>query len=328
MSTAQRVPETFELTGDDARETLLRSGHRSLLRDAFLRLRYADGFSHARSLAFVLNLVLVQATIALVGLASALGAGGGRSNIVKVLHDTVPGPAGNLLSDAVDQARRAGASQQYLGLTLGLVGALVTASTAMGQIERGLNRLYGVEQDRPTVQKYAHAALLAVTAGVLAVFAFVALAFGSGIHQLTGSAFAAHAWAVLRWPLAIAASLASVALLFEKAPRRRQPAWSWLAFGAGIAVALWIVATAMLGLFFSLTGSFGRTYGPLAGVVALQIWAFLSSVALFYGGAMAAQLEAVRAGNAEPQDEEKVEESEPDREAPPLVGALDGATRS
>jgi YihY family inner membrane protein len=321
MSTAQRVPETFELTGDDARETLLRTGRRTLLRDAFLRLRYADGFSHARSLAFALGLVLVQGTIALVGLASAIGAGGGRHDIVRILHDTVPGPAGDLLATAVDQARQAGSSQQYLGLFVGLAGALITAATAMGQVERGMNRLYGVEQDRPTVEKYAHATVLAVTAGVLAVIAFLALAFGSGIQALTGSSLVGDVWAVVRWPIAIAATMLSVALLFQRAPRRRQPAWSWLAYGSTVAVALWLVVTALLGLFFSLSGQFGDTYGPLAGIVALQLWALLSSVALFYGAALAAQLEAVRAGEAEPQDEAKVEESEPDQEAPPLVGA-------
>jgi YihY family inner membrane protein len=320
MSTAQRVPETFELTGDDARETLLRTGRGRLLRDAFLRLRYSDGFSHARSLAFVVTLVLVQGTIALVGLASALGARGSRHGIVMTLHQTLPGPVGRLLTDAVDQARRAGTSQQYLGLAFGLVGALIAGSTAMGQVERGLNRLYGVEQDRPTVEKYARAAVLAVTAGVLAVVAFGALALG-GIHDLAGSTFAAHAWAVLRWPLAVVAIMASVALLFRRAPRRRQPAWSWLAYGASVAVLLWLLATALLALFFSMSSSFGETYGPLAGLVALQLWALLSSIALLFGGALAAQLEAVRAGVATPQDREKVEESEPAREAPPLVGA-------
>jgi uncharacterized BrkB/YihY/UPF0761 family membrane protein len=119
-----------------------------------------------------------------------------------------------------------------------------------------------------------------------------------------------------------------VALLFEKAPRRRQPAWSWLAFGSGVAVAIWIVVTALLGLFFSITSSFGKTYGPLAGIVALQIWTFLSSFALLYGGAMAAQLEAVRAGRAEPVDEDKVEESEPEQEAPSLVDTADAPARS
>jgi YihY family inner membrane protein len=328
MSTAARVPETYELSGDDARETLRRTGRGPLLRDAFLRLRYSDGFSHARSLAFALSLVVVQATIAVVGLASALGAGGGRRDIVRFLHDTVPGPAGQLLTDAVDQARRAGASQQYLGLFLGLAGALVTATAAMGQIERGLNRLYGVEQDRPTIEKYVHAAMLAATAGALAVVAFVALAFGSGIRTLTGSSLVTDAWLVVRWPLGVAAMMLSVAVLFERAPRRRQPTWSWLAYGSGVGVALWLAVTALLGLFFSVSSSFGRTYGPLAGIVALQLWAFLSSVALLYGGALAAQLEAVRAGAAKPQDEDKVEDSEPDQEAPPLVGAGTERARS
>ena len=38
MSTAARVPETFELTGDDARETLAHVGRGRLLRDAFQRM--------------------------------------------------------------------------------------------------------------------------------------------------------------------------------------------------------------------------------------------------------------------------------------------------
>ena len=47
---------------------------------------------------------------------------------------------------------------------------------------------------------------------------------------------------------------------------------------------------------FRASSSFGDTYGPLAGVVALQIWTLLSSISILYGAAVAAQLEAVRAG--------------------------------
>ena len=73
MSTANVVPETWELTGDDAIEMLRSTGRRHLVADAFERLRLADGFSHARSLAFMTSLVLVQGIIAVVGLAAALG---------------------------------------------------------------------------------------------------------------------------------------------------------------------------------------------------------------------------------------------------------------
>jgi uncharacterized BrkB/YihY/UPF0761 family membrane protein len=51
---------------------------------------------------------------------------------------------------------------------------------------------------------------------------------------------------------------------------------------------------------FRASSSFGDVYGWLAGVVALQIWTFLSAVAIFFGAAIAAQLEAVRSGTQTP----------------------------
>ncbi len=48
------------------------------------------------------------------------------------------------------------------------------------------------------------------------------------------------------------------------------------------------------------SASFGSTYGPLAGIVALLLWSLLSAIALFYGVAVCAQLEALRAGQPTP----------------------------
>jgi YihY family inner membrane protein len=319
VSTAALVPETHELTGDDARETLSHVGRRRLLKDAFLRLRAADGFSHARSLAFVTSLVLVQGLIALVGLATALGQGRISDAIVRAIEAAAPGPAGQTLTDAVSQAEHTGFTHRYLALTVGLVGTLITATTAMGQLERGLNRIYGVEQDRPSVQKYGHAFRLAVTAGALGTVAFGLVAFGSEIDDSSGSSTPNDIWRVVSWPLAMVAIIVAVTLLFRSCPRRHQPARSWLAFGAGVAVILWFIVTFALGAFFRFSSSFGDTYGPLAGIVALQLWALFSAVVVFYGGAVAAQLEAVRAGRPLPQDAEKVAESEP-RQLAPIAG--------
>ena len=47
----------------------------------------------------------------------------------------------------------------------------------------------------------------------------------------------------------------------------------------------------------------------LAGLVALQLWTLFSAIAIFYGAAVAAQLEAVRAGN--PQLQAHAEEARP-----------------
>jgi YihY family inner membrane protein len=306
MSTATKVPETWKLTGDDARETLMRTGRQRLLRDAFVRLRAADGFSHARSLAFVTSLVLVQGLIAVVGFTTAFDIRIGRE-IVAAIQSAVPGPAGEILTDAVAQARKVGVQHRYLPLLLGLVGTLVTGTTAMGQIERGFNRIYGIERDRPTVEKYGRAFVLTVGAGSGLALAF--LIFALGRQSDTANSFLSATWPWVRWPLGLLVAMVALAALLRFSPFRRQPAWSWLLFGAAACVTGWVVVTVGLGIALNLSSSFGKTYGPLAGIVALQLWTLFSAIAIFYGAAVAAQLEAVRAGS--PQPRAHAEESRP-----------------
>jgi YihY family inner membrane protein len=312
MSTAKVVPETWNLDGEDARRTLARTGRRRLLADAFKRLRVADGFSHARSLAFMTSLVMVQGLIAVVGFASFLGQAGLSAAIVRTIRSAAPGPAGKLLTEAVAQAQHNANSHRVAALAFGLVGALIAATTAMGQLERALNRLYGIEQDRPTLQKYGFALLLAVSAGALDACAFATLAFGRSIGESLNNDSLSTVWNAARWPLGLLLMTGAITMLFRWCPRRHQPSPSWLAFGSAVSVLLWGAVTALLAAFFSASSSFGTTYGPLAGMVGLLMWALLSAVAVLYGAAVAAQLEAVRAGADGPQDEEKVAESEPD----------------
>jgi YihY family inner membrane protein len=320
MSTADQVPETWGLTGDDARRTLERTGRWRLVRDAFMRLRYADGFSHTRSLAYLTTLIFFEGIIALIGLASAMGSGGLSNTIVKTLQKIVPGPAGTILTDAVQQAHKAGSSHHYLALVIGLVAALITGTTYMGQIERALNRMYGIELDRPTAQKYGRAFVLTISAGVLFVAAFVALGLGRAISSSLSGHTASTVWNVVRWPLALGLLVAAIALLFKWSPRRDQPGWSWLAFGAILAVILLAIVTAGLDAMFQASSTFGQTYGPLAGIVALLVWAMLASVALLFSGAIGAQLEAVRGGRPDPQSSQKVMGSEPGVEQQVAVG--------
>ncbi len=301
MSTAARVPETHELTGDDARRTLRDTGQVQLLKDSFTRLRAADGFSHSRSLAFVTSLVLVQGLIVLVGFATAFGELRMSREIVAAIESAVPGPAGQLLTDVVKQARSVGADHRYLALFLGLLGTLVTGTTAMGQIERGFNRIYGIERDRPTLEKYGRAFLLMLGAGSGLAFAF--LIFALGRQSDTTDSLLQSAWPWVRWPLGLLVATLALAALLNWAPRRRQPGWSWLVHGAAVCVAGWVLVTAALGAALGLTSSFGQTYGSLAGLVALQLWTLLSAIAIFFGAAVAAQLEAVRAGEPKPRVE-------------------------
>ena len=137
MSTARLVPETRDLSGDDAWMTLRRIRRGRLLKDAFLRMRVADEFSHARSMALLISLVAVQGLIALVGLAGILGKGSLSNVIVATVRRAVPGSAGRVLTAAVVHADRTVQAHDYLPLLVGMVGALFTADDGDGPAGAG-----------------------------------------------------------------------------------------------------------------------------------------------------------------------------------------------
>ena len=321
VSTATPVPETWELTGDDARRVLRSGGRRRILRDAFVRLRVADGFSHARSLAYATALVFVQAIIALIGLAVALGNAElqpGRRALAA--RPRCPGPGGTLLTQAVAQAHRAGLSHRYSGLIFGLVGTSDHGQHAVRptrtRAQSHLRRRAGSARRCRSTGARSRSPL---PSGTLGVGAFALLAFGQSIGDSIDNAAAEPrlAGGAVAGRRCVLATLA-ITMLFRWCPRRRQPC----AVVAGVRRGrrggrVGSLVTVGLSVFFSMSKSFGQIYGPLAGIVALLLWSLLSAVAVLFGGAVAAQLEAVRAGARKPQDAEKVEHSEPDQRTAP-----------
>jgi YihY family inner membrane protein len=252
-------------------------------------------------------LTLLPFVIAVVGLATVLQVDQLRQVLTQTVDRLAPGPAGQIFTTAIRQGAKSAARGGVFALLVGAAAAITSATLAMGQIERGANRLYGVEQDRPTTQKYWNGFELAGTAGLLTVVAFMIIVSGDDLAKGVGlSGVVKGLWTVLQWPLSIGFVVLAFALLFRAAPRRHQPSWSWLAVGSGMSVLLWFVFTGLLALYLDVSsGTFGRTYGPLTGVIAVLLWTFLTSLAIYLGLAFAAQLEAVRAGVPQPRTGEQ-----------------------
>jgi YihY family inner membrane protein len=310
VSSVSVVPETElmsgeELSADDAWHTVRRYGLGHLLATGFVRFRYGDGFSHARAFALQLALATVPLVIAGAGLAAALGVESFAEVVARTVVALSPGSSDALLADVVDGGSEEGSEQGEVVVAIGLATAFVAATSAFAQLERGANRIYGTDRDRPALRKYARAAVLTATAGsALAVGLLLIVAgepFGDAVEQVYRWGDAAEtAFDVVRWPLGLLALLVAVTVLFRYAPRRHQPGLSWLAVGATVTVLAWLAGSALLGLYVAAAGNFGETYGPLTAVMALLLWANVTGVALLAGLALAAQLEAVRAGSADP----------------------------
>jgi YihY family inner membrane protein len=310
MTTARTVPVTTEMDGDeldaeDAWHLARRFGLRRILVESFVRFRYGDGFTNSRALALQACLAVVPFLLALTGLAADLDEAKPARVVARTIEAVSPGSG---QSDALASAVTGENSSEEAGelaLGLGLAFALVSMTTAMAQIERGSNRIYGIRRDRKALYKYGRAAVLT---GILALpvgAGFLLLVAGGAFADAMAadygwSATTVQVWNVARWPAGITLLVITIAVLLDHSPRRHQPALSWLALGAGVAVLLTLLATAGLALYVNLSSSFGSIYGPLAGVFALLLWSLLSSIALFYGTAVCAQLESLRAGQESP----------------------------
>ena len=306
-----------QLSADDAWHTVRRYGLGHLLATGFLRFRYGDGFSHARAFGLQLALATVPLIIAGAGLSAALGAESFAEVVARTVVALSPGSSDGLVAGVVEDGSENGRDQGQLVVFLGLATAFVAATSAFAQLERGANRIYGTDRDRPALRKYARAAVLTLTAGAAMALGLLLIVagepFGDAVEQVYHWGDAAESvFDVVRWPLGLAALVIAVTMLFRHAPRRQQPGLSWLAVGATVTVLLWLAASGLLGLYVVSAGNFGETYGPLTAVMALLLWANVTGVALLAGVALAAQLEAVRAGGSDPLLVESDDDGIPD----------------
>ena len=310
MSTARTVPVTTEMDGDeldaeDAWHVVRRTGIRRLFVDAFVRFRYGDGFTNSRALALQAALAVVPFMLALTGLAADIDEERPQRVLARTIDAVSPGSG---TRDALASAVTGPQSSEGAGeiaLAIGLFFALISMTTAMGQVERGSNRIYGIERDRPTLWKYGRAAILTAILAVPVGTGFLLLVAGGAFADAMAEDYGwsegpVQAWNIARWPVGVALLVLTIAVILDHAPRRRQPGLSWLALGSGVAVVLTLLSTGLLAAYVSASPSFGKIYGPLAGVFALLLWSLLSAIALFFGTAVCAQLEAVRSGHPEP----------------------------
>ena len=298
MATSSAVPETYELSGDDARKVLKEAGWKRLLIDSFVRFRTADGFTHVRALSHATVLTAFPALITIIGIATAFDLTTFRNVLEHTLSQLAPGPSGRLLSTAFRQGSQAGGGAALVG---GLIGALASGMFAMAQVERGCNRIYGMVRDRSIPAKLTFGLLLSISAGMLLAFSFVFLAAGQALGEgLTrGGVFgdtASRVFAIARWPAGLLLVFAALTLIYKVSPNRHQPGIAWLQTGTIMATVLWVILTALLAVYYQVNDQLGSTYGPLVGVIAILMWAYATALALYLGIAFAAQLEALRAG--------------------------------
>lgn len=186
-----------------------------------------------------------------------------------------------------------------LGLVVGIVVALWSASRYVKALGRAMNRIYDVPEGRP-FWKY-HLQMYGLTAVILVLVAVaVALLVLSGsVAEWVGALIglgpnALAAWDVAKWPVLALVVVVLLALLYYATPNVRQPRFRWVSVGAVAAILIAALATLGFGVYVSNWGNFDATYGTLAGVIVFLFWLWFVNLAVLFGGELDAELERAR----------------------------------
>jgi membrane protein len=181
----------------------------------------------------------------------------------------------------------------------GLMGALWSASGYIGAFGRGMNKIYEVDEGRPFWKLRPLNLAVTVVAVILAALVLLALVVTGPFAQELGETIglgntAITVWNIVKWPLMLLVVVFLVAVLYYATPNVKQPRFRWISVGAGLAIVVWVLASAAFGLYVANFGSYNKTYGSLAGAIILLLWLWLTNLALLFGAEVDAELERSR----------------------------------
>jgi membrane protein len=204
----------------------------------------------------------------------------------------LPDDAKSLLTDQLQTLAATPQEGLGFGLLVSVALALWSASSGMAGLVEAINIAYDEEETRGFVKKRGLALMLtvglliflAVAIGLVAVLPVVLDQLGLGVLASIGVQ-------VARWGGLVAVMMIALALLYKLGPDRDAPQMRWVSTGAITATVLWVVASVAFSLYVNNFGSYGKTYGSLAGVVVLLLWLYITALVVLLGAELNAETE-------------------------------------
>jgi len=208
------------------------------------------------------------------------------------LQGLMPPAAFSLISDRINTivaAPARGLGESFL-LSLGI--SFWSSSTGTKSVLNALSLAYHERETRGfwRFQFVAFAMTLVAILGTAMAIGFlvavpVALAF------LGATAFATLLAALLSFGVMIGFVLVALALLYRFGPAGTRQDHCTYAPGAAIATTVWLLASWLFAFYMGHFGAYSVTYGPLAAIIGLMMWFYISAYAVMFGAEINAAID-------------------------------------
>ena len=225
------------------------------------------------AVAFWGMLAFVPGLVALVSLYGLVADPTEVERQVRQTTDALPEEAQALIVSQLRTIVGSPSSSLGAGLVIGVLIALVSASTGVRTLTEAVSAVYG---DPPRSEGFVaeRGKALGLTLGAVAFLALavfvIAAAPDLAIVQL------------LRWPAVGAGLVLAVGVLFRVGPSRR-PEKRLVSPGAVTAAVLLVVVSVAFSTYTSSFGRYNETYGSLGAVVVLLLWLQLAGLTILVG---------------------------------------------
>jgi membrane protein len=232
----------------------------------------------AAGMSYYFFLSIFPAFLALIGILNLVDID--SASLVESIKSALPRGAGQVVTSALEQTGDHPQAASLLAAISGIAVALWSASSGFVALQSGLNIAYDVPEDRKFVGKRAVALLLILATGFLGGVPSPIFTFGEDV-----------VFKIIGWVLTVGAVSLLFSLYYYFAPNRESPQWHWVSVGGIVGMLIWLAASAGFAVYVNEFGNYERTYGPVAGVIILLLWLYLTSISVLVGGELNSEIE-------------------------------------
>jgi membrane protein len=244
-----------------------------------------EGLELSGYIAFTAFFSLFPFVIFLAALAGFLGDPETADAFIEAMFEFMPDDVAETLAPAVREVM--GARQGGL-LTVGILTTLWFASNGIEALRTGLNRAYGVSEERAMWRLRLQSIAFVIAGGMIIFFLSLAVilgpliwrVLGPTLHDLLGTQLV---FISLRYLVAVVLLWAALMLLHRWLPNTKQ-AYLRVLPGVCATTLLWLAGASLFSWYVGNLADYSAFYGSLGGVAITLFFFYGSAIIFIFGG--------------------------------------------